>query len=133
MRMTDVFPTNARATNTRATNALPLAERYFELSNAGDLTSIRSLFTDCSTYSSATTGLYLGVDDIMTMQETFFARFQSLAWTVHSSIEYKPAIALFDFTFAGKTLDGNTVTVSGLEYVVVCNNRIQHVEIRNKE
>ena len=115
------------------TNALQLAEHYFELSNAGDLKSIRLLFTDCSTYSSSTTGLYLGVDDIMSMQEAFFARFQSLGWTVHSSSEIKPAIALFDFTFTGVTLDGNTVTLNGLEYVVVCNSRIQHVEIRNKD
>ena len=115
------------------TNALKLAQHYFELSNAGDLKSIRSLFTDCSTYSSITTGLYLGADDIMAMQQAFFARFHSLGWTVHSSTEIKPAIALFDFTFTGETLDGNTVTTTGLEYVVVCNNRIQHVEIRNKE
>lgn len=115
------------------TDALQLAERYFELSNARDLKTIRSLFTDCSTYSSGTTGLYLGADDIMNMQEGFFARFHSLEWIVHSSTEIKPAIVLFDFSFAGETLDGNTVNTTGLEYVVVCNNRIQHVEIRGKE
>lgn len=115
------------------TNALALAQRYFELSNTADLESIRSLFTASSTYSSANTGLYLGVDEIMAMQEAFFARFKSLGWTVHSSAEVKPAIALFDFTFAGKTHDGQTVTVSGLEYVVVYNDSIQHVEIHSKE
>ena len=114
-------------------DAIKLAKHYFDLSNQGRLSDIRKLFTDSSTYSSVNTGLYLGADRIMQMQSAFFAGFESLSWTIHSVEEVKPGIVLFDFTFSGKTLDGETLSRDGLEYVVVHDGKIQHIEVKNKD
>lgn len=113
-------------------DALTLAKHYFDLSNQRKLSEISKLFTPSSTYSSANTGMYLGADHIMQMQSEFFAGYETLGWVVNKVEEVKPGIVLFDFTFTGKTLDGNTVTRDGLEYVIVYNGKIQHIEVRNK-
>lgn len=113
--------------------AVELAQRYFDLSNAGDLAEIEKLFTASSTYSSANTGVYLGAEQIMQMQSTFFASYATLGWDIHSVEEIRPGIVLFDFTFSGQTADGETVVRPGLEYVVVYDGKLQHVEVRNKE
>ncbi|MGY8848356.1 MAG: nuclear transport factor 2 family protein [Burkholderiales bacterium] len=115
------------------TDAIQLAKHYFDLSNKGKLTDIKELFTSSSTYSSANTDVYLGVDQIMGMQTKFFAGFKTMEWNVNSVKEVKPGIVLFDFTFTGKTLDGEAVQRSGREYVVVYNGKIQHIEVRNKD
>ena len=115
------------------TDAVQLAKHYFDLSNEGKLADIKKLFTPSSTYSSANKGVYLGADQIMDMQTKFFAGFETMGWDVHSVKEVKPGIVLFDFTFSGKTLDGEAVHRSGQEYVIVYNGKIQHVEVRNKD
>ena len=115
------------------TDAIQLAKHYFDLSNKGKLTDIKELFTSSSTYSSANTDVYLGVDQIIGMQTKFFAGFETMEWNVNSVKEVKPGIVLFDFTFTGKNLDGEAVQRSGREYVVVYNGKIQHIEVRNKE
>ena len=114
-------------------NAVELAQRYFDLSNQGNLAEIEKLFTSSSTYSSANTGVYLGVDQIMDMQAAFFAGFETLAWDVHQVEEIRPGVVLFDFTFSGKTLDGETVVRPGLEYVIVYHGKLQHVDVRNRD
>jgi hypothetical protein len=113
--------------------ALKLAQHYFDLSNQGKLEDIAKLFTESSTYSSVTTGLYFGVDSIMKMQSEFFSNYQSMAWHVNSVEEIKPGIVLFDFTFNGTTNEGEIITRDGLEYVIVYKEKIQHIEVRNKE
>ena len=115
------------------TDAVQIAKHYFDLSNEGRLADIKKLFTPSSTYSSANTGVYLGADQIMEMQTKFFASFETMAWEVHSVKELKPGIVLFDFSFSGKTLDGEVVHRSGREYVIVYNGKIQHIEVRNKD
>jgi len=115
------------------TDTLQLAKHYFDLSNERKLGDIKKLFTPSSTYSSASTGVYLGADQIMDMQTKFFAGFETMDWYVHSVKEVKPGIVLFDFTFSGKTLDGEAVHRSGREYVIVYNGKIQHVEVHNKD
>lgn len=115
------------------TDAVQLAKRYFELSNNRKLAEIKKLFTPSSTYSSMNTGLYLGADQIMEMQSEFFANFEALRWEVHSVRAVKPGVILFDFTFSGETLNGETIRRPGWEYVVVYNGKIQHVEVRNKD
>ncbi|MFT5219112.1 MAG: hypothetical protein ACI87H_001249 [Gammaproteobacteria bacterium] len=115
------------------TEAVQLAKHYFDLSNAGNLAEIRKLFTPSSTYSSAHTGVYLGVDQIIQMQTDFFAGFETMTWKVHSVEEEKPGVVLFDFTFSGITLDGARVRRPGREYVIVFNDRIQHVEVRSND
>ena len=115
------------------TDAVQLAKHYFDLSNEGKLVDIKKLLMPSSTYSSANTGVYLGADQIMEMQTKFFASFETMGWDVHSVKELQPGIVLFDFSFSGKTLDGEAVHRSGREYVIVYNGKIQHIEVRNKD
>lgn len=114
------------------TAALRLARRYFRLSNAGDLAAIKELFTQSSTYSSANTGIYLGADQIIAMQAHFCKSFATMEWEIHRVEEVKPGIVFVEFTFCGKTLDGEIVLRPGEEYVVVHKGKLQHVEVRNK-
>ena len=69
----------------------------------------------------------------MKMQTDFFGGFETMAWAVHSVVEERPGVVLFDFTFSGITLDGEKVHRPGLEYVIVCDGKIQHVEVRKKD
>ncbi|MFT5579510.1 MAG: hypothetical protein ACI9WS_002269 [Paraglaciecola psychrophila] len=111
-------------------NALALAQHYFDLSNERNLVAIEALFTASSTYSSTNTGIYLGGDAIMTMQRGFFASFETMNWSIQKVEEVKAGIVLFDFTFTGKTLTGEQTVFGGQEYVVVFNQKIQHIEVK---
>jgi len=110
-------------------DAVKLAQEYFELSNQGKLADIKQLFTPLSTYRSAKTGFYLGTDDIMAMQTAFFASYKRLHWQVHSVKEVRSGIVLFDFTFTGTSVGGEAVTRSGLEHVIVYQGKIQHIDV----
>lgn len=111
-------------------DAVELAERYFALSNAGRLDEIETMFTPSSTYSSANTGVFLGVEQIMGMQRAFFSSFKEMGWVLHSVEEVRQGVVLFDFTFTGVTNDGESVNRPGLEYVIVYDRKLQHVEVR---
>ncbi len=112
--------------------AVQLAEHYFTLSNAGKLDEIKTLFTASSTYSSANTGVFLGADQIMDMQRAFFSSFETMGWDVHHIEEIRSGVVFVDFTFSGVTKDGENINRPGLEYVVVYNGKLQHVDVRNK-
>jgi hypothetical protein len=112
---------------------IDVTKYYFELSNMSDLDRIADLFTDTTTYSSQTTGMYLGREDIIAMQRDFHGSFAALTWRTNSVEEVKPGIVLVDFAFVGEKPDGEVVRSDGLEYVVVVDGTIQHVEIRNKD
>ncbi len=112
--------------------ALEIAKLYFELSNKSDFDGISKLFTDTTTYSSQTTGIYLGVEDIIKMQREFHGNFSALNWKVNSVKEVKPGIVLFDYDFSASTNDDEYIHSSGLEYVIISANKIQHIEIRSK-
>ena len=113
--------------------ARKLAEHYFALSNARNLDASERLFTPSSTYSSVNTGVFLGSEQITGMQRQFSSGFKTMEWVVHSVEEVRPGVVLFDFTFSGVTNDGHHVERPGLEYVIVYNGKIQHVEVRNKK
>ena len=114
------------------TKALAVAQHYFDLSNKSDFAGIAKLFTETTTYSSQTTGIYLGRDNILAMQRAFHGKFTSLHWQVNSVEEVKPGIVLFDYTFTGALPNSEKIQTSGLEYVIVHQAKIQHVEIRPK-
>ena len=116
----------------RPMTSLEIAEHYFDLSNKSDFANISKLFADSTTYSSQNTGLYLGKTDIIAMQKSFHAKFSSLKWRVNSVKEVKPGIILFDCDFSAEMQNGEKIESSGLEYVVVHDGKIQHIEIRNK-
>jgi hypothetical protein len=113
-------------------NAQETAERYFQLSNKSDFENIAKLFTDTTTYSSQSTGLYVGSDDIIRMQKTFHGSFSALNWEVESVTEIKPDIVLFEYEFNASKPDGEKIKSSGIEYVIVKDDKILHIEIRNK-
>jgi hypothetical protein len=97
------------------TRAQQIARHYFDLSNKSDFDGIEKLFTETTTYSSQTTGLYLGRDDILAMQRAFHGKFASLEWKVNSVEEVKPGILLVDYDFVGELLSGEKVESSGLD------------------
>ena len=111
---------------------LEIAQLYFELSNKSDFNGIKNLLTDSTTYSSQTTGVYLGHRDIIAMQREFHGKFSSLKWNVNSVEEVKPSVVLLGYDFTGELSSGEKVESSGLEYVIVYQGKIQHIEIRNK-
>lgn len=111
---------------------LEIAKRYFDLSNNSDFTKIAELLTPTTTYSSQNTGLYLGAEDILNMQRSFHIKFSSLKWSMNSVEEVKPGIILIDYEFSATFSNGEKVESSGLEYVIVHDGKIQHIEIRNK-
>ena len=110
---------------------LQVTKQYFVLSNKSNFEGIKKLLTNSTTYSSVNTGIYLGKDSIIEMQRKFHGEFESLHWKVNSIHEVKPGIVLVDYSFAGKKMTGETVKTTGVEYVVVYNDHIQHIEIRN--
>ncbi len=115
-----------------ANGAIEIAERYFALSNRSNLAEISKMFSGQSTYSSASMGVYLGVSQIMEMMTRFHDSFKSLKWDIAGVRELRPGVVELDFTFQGVTKDGQDIRKSGLEYIVVSNDMIQHVEVRNK-
>jgi len=113
-------------------NALEIAHEYFDVSNRSDMEAISKLFTPTTTYSSQNTGVYAGVDQIIEMQTAFHGSFKSLNWEVLASEEVRPGVVWLDFVLSGEKLNGEKVHLPGIEYVVVIDGRIQHVEVRNK-
>lgn len=76
--------------------------------------------------------MYLGATDIIAMQKAFHAQFDKIHWRVRSVEEVKPGVILFNYNFEASTKSGEVINSSGLEYVVVANGKIQHIEVRNK-
>ena len=111
---------------------IEIAKRYFELSNERDLDGIAEILADSATYSSENTGMHFGKKNILVMTKTFFESFTELHWEVHEITEEKPGAILFDFTLTGTKNDGEKISRDGLEYVVVHEGKVQHVEVRNK-
>lgn len=111
-------------------SSLEIAKLYFELSNKSDFEGIEELLTESTTYSSKNTGIYLGAEDIMKMQREFHGSFKSLGWTITSSSESKSGVVLFDYAFVGTKNSGEEVEGSGVETIVIHNDKIQHIEIR---
>ena len=111
---------------------LEVAKHYFDLSNDSDLDGIRKLMTESTTYSSQNTGVYLGVDQIMEMQAEFHGSFETLGWEINRVEEVRPGVVCFDFVFSGKTKTGEKVRRPGIEYVIVYNGKLQHIEVRSR-
>ncbi len=113
-------------------NNISLAKEYFEASNESDMKTISHMMSDSTTYSSPSTGLYLWVENIITMQGQFHASFEYLSWEVTSYFEEKPWIVLCCFNFRWKKKNWEDVSFSGKEYIIVFEWKIQHIEIQSK-
>jgi len=90
------------------------------------------MFTNRSTYSSQNTGIFFGTNQIMKMMKEFFDLFIALQWNINSIKEVSEGVVLFDFLLLGEKLDGEKISIEGLEYLCIYENKIQHVDIRNK-
>ncbi|MES2223313.1 MAG: hypothetical protein V4469_00100 [Patescibacteria group bacterium] len=112
-------------------DTIKIVEKYFELSNESDMAEIRKMFTSSSTYSSDSTGIYLGVEQIMDMMTTFHKSFSELKWIINNTIEIRPGVFKIDFVFNGKGRDGQELDKTGTEWVIVFNGMLQHIEVRN--
>jgi len=113
-------------------NTLKVAKKYFDLANKGDLKEIEQMFTDRSTYSSQNTGVFFGTKQIMVMMKPFFNSFKTLRWDINNVKEVSEGIVLFDFTLIGEKTSGEKISIEGLEYIIVYENKIQHIDVRNK-
>lgn len=110
---------------------LEITKQYFEASNESDFFMIADLFMPNITYSSVTTGLYLWVDSIIEMQKKFHNSFESLEWKIQNIEEEKAWIVRVDFEFHW-VKSGEKVEFSWIEYIIVIDWKIQHIEIRSK-
>jgi len=107
-----------------------ITQLYFELSNAGDLSTIKELIDPQATYSSANTGLYYGVFDIMTMMTAFFKSQQTLNWRIDSIQALTEYITEVHFTCHSIDALGQTTERTGIERIVVVDGLIRHIEVR---
>jgi hypothetical protein len=110
---------------------IKIAQKYFEVSNISDFDQICELFSETSTYSSQNTGLYLWTHDIIEMQKWFHASFENLNWEIKEIQEEKAGIIKVDFIFTG-VRQWEKIEFSWIEYLVIINWIIQHIEIKNK-
>ncbi len=113
-------------------NAIKTVEKYFELSNQGDLAEISKMFSDDSTYDSSKVGMHHGSEQIMEMMTKFYAEFSKLKWIVNSVKETQSGTIEVDFTFNGLTREGIVVVNTGIECFVVRNDKLQSVKVRSK-
>lgn len=111
--------------------AVDIAQEYFTFSNDRNLNDISELLTPTTTYSSENVGVLLGKEKIMEMKHSFYGSFKEIHWDIESVSEEKPGVVRFEFTFTGTTTDDEKVIRPGIEYVIVVNGQIQHVEVRN--
>ena len=111
-------------------NTQSITQLYFELSNNGNLSAIQALLNPEATYSSAHTGLYYGITDIMAMMTGFFNSHQSLNWQIDSISSLNEHICEVHFTCKRTDADGNSSEHSGIERLVVVGGLIRHIEVR---
>ncbi len=107
-----------------------ITQLYFELSNAGNLSAIEALIYPQATYSSANTGLYYGVTDIMTMMTAFFKSQHSLKWHIDSITALTEYITEVHFTCNSTDTSGKATERTGVERIVVVGGLIRHIEVR---
>jgi len=112
-------------------NPIELTKYYFEISNKSDFYEIKKLLEPNTTYSSQNIGLYLGVDSIIDMQKKFHWSFEKLEWKILKIVEEKEWIVRIEFDFVGLK-EWEDIKSSGIEYVIVLDEKIQHIEIKNK-
>lgn len=111
---------------------IDIAKKYFELSNEWNLDWISEMFKENSTYSSQNTWIYLGRENIMKMMRNFFDSFKILNWEVKSEEEVWKWIILFDFILTWEKSSWEKIQMEWLEYVIIFEWNIQHIDVRNK-
>ena len=112
-------------------NILEIAQKYFDLSNNRELTQIPELFCNDVIYSSDNTGIYFGKDNIMEMMNTFFSKYKFLEWKIESIKEIKNITVEIYFTLRMVDFDENEIEKKGVERLIIINDLIKYIEVRN--
>lgn len=110
---------------------LELAKYYFDLSNTSSFTEIATLFDEKSTFCTRNLDYFIGVKNIMPMQKAHHSSYQKLHWEVTTVEEVKPGVIRFDFDFSGLNKANELIQFSGIEYVVIRDGIIRHIDIRS--
>jgi len=111
---------------------LQLAIEYFELSNKSDFSKIEILFADNATFCNRYGEFFVGVKDIMSMQKAHHQSYESLHWRIIKAEEVKPRIIRIEFDFNATDLEDNNIQFLGIEHVIVLNDMILHVDVRQQ-
>lgn len=111
------------------TPALELARHYFELSNLSDFDRIAPLFDAKSTFRTRSGDYFIGVDDIMAMQKSHHGSYKKLHWQVTQVEEVKLGVVRFEFDFKAETHSGEHLEFSGIEYVLITDGKIRHIDV----
>ena len=106
-------------------------QHYFDLSNNRNLEKVFKLFALEATYSSDNTGLYFGISDIRDMMQNFFDNYPKLHWEIHSIQETTSQIVELNFTLRGTDTQGEKIIRPGIERIVVVDEHLRHIEVRN--
>lgn len=106
-----------------------IARDYFHYSNHSDMVNIAGLCQDSCTYHSAQLGFFVGVAEVISMQQTFHRQYASLAWTIESLTVIKPQVVAIHFSFDGVLLNGQTQHREGVEHIVIYAGKIQHITV----
>ena len=111
---------------------LTIAKHYFDLSNNSDFESIAKLFDENSTFCTRNLEYFIGVENIIIMQRAHHGLYQKLKWTVNSVTEIKSGVICFDFSFEGVNQIGEVVKAVGLEYVIIKDGKIRHIDVKGR-
>ena len=110
-------------------SALKIAENYFKLSNESNLDEIYTMLHKSSTFCSSSFDIFVGADEIIKMQRLYHGSFNHLEWIVKKVTEIKPSVVKFDFDFLATDKKENKIRFSGIEYVVILGDKIQHIQV----
>jgi len=110
---------------------LELAKYYFDLSNASDFTTIETLFDEKSTFCTRNLDYFVGVKNIMSMQKAHHGSYQKLRWEVTTVEEIKAGVMRFEFDFSALNKANELIQFSGIEFVVIRDGIIRHIDIRS--
>ena len=111
---------------------LALATHYFDLSNKSDFDNIAKLFDENSTFCTRNLEYFIGSTQIMQMQRVHHGLYKKLNWAVNTVQEIKPGVICFNFSFEGITQTDELVQMAGVEYVIIQDGKIRHIDVRGK-
>ena len=111
---------------------LELAKYYFDLSNDSDFSKIEVLFDNNSTFCTRNLEYFVGVENIILMQRAHHGLYKKLNWAVTTIDELKPGVIRFEFDFKAINQKDESVQFSGIEYVIIRDGIIRHIDVRSK-
>jgi hypothetical protein len=77
-------------------------------------------------------GLHFGKWNILAMKRSFFWGLSSQNWEIQSITEPSENIFVIEFLFTATTLEWQTISRPGVESIIVHDEKLRHIEVRNK-